>query len=97
MTAGVPEISQAVGFKVSPAGSAGEIEQEVSAPPLKEGMIGGRVVPLMSIYSFSKVFAYFTGFHNNRRSADIKANSSADSIKKFFWSVCNEIRKEFVF
>lgn len=42
---GVPEIAPVVVDKVRPAGSAGEIVQEVTAPPVVDGVAAVIVVP----------------------------------------------------
>tara|TARA_B100000035_G_scaffold205941_1_gene176093 strand:- start:1985 stop:2248 length:264 start_codon:yes stop_codon:yes gene_type:complete len=46
---GVPEISPLVVENVRPAGSEGEIDQEVTVPPLTVGVAVVMVVPLVNV------------------------------------------------
>jgi len=46
---GVPEISPLVVENVRPAGSEGEIDQEVTAPPLTLGVAVVMAVPLVNV------------------------------------------------
>ena len=47
---GVPDISPFVVENVRPAGRAGEIDHEVTAPPLAVGVAVVMAVPLVSVY-----------------------------------------------
>ena len=49
MAVGVPEISPLVVENDSPAGSDGEIDQEVTVPPLTLGVAAVMAVPLVSV------------------------------------------------